>query len=53
MKETQMHYVHLGRPGVQVSSLCLGTMNLGPQTSESDSFDTMYQALKRSTTFFD
>src|SRR5919112_1859257 len=29
--------VHLGRTGLRVSPLCLGTMNFGPQTSEDDS----------------
>ena len=29
--------VHLGRTGLRVSPLCLGTMNFGPQTSEQDS----------------
>ena len=29
-----MQYVHLGRSGLRVSRLCLGTMNFGPLTSE-------------------
>ena len=29
--------VHLGRTGLRVSPLCLGTMNFGPETSEQDS----------------
>ena len=29
-----MEYVHLGRAGVKVSRLCLGTMNFGPHTDE-------------------
>ena len=33
-----MQYVHLGRSGVKVSRLCLGTMNFGPETNEADSF---------------
>ncbi|MFZ1842042.1 MAG: aldo/keto reductase, partial [Nitrospira sp.] len=48
-----MHYVHLGRSGVRVSRLCLGTMNFGPQTSETDSFAIMDQALERGINFFD
>ena len=28
-----MQYTHLGRTGLSVSRLCLGTMNFGPQTS--------------------
>jgi len=29
-----MQYTHLGRSGLSVSRLCLGTMNFGPQTDE-------------------
>ena len=32
-----MDYTHLGRSGLSVSRLCLGTMNFGPETSEEDS----------------
>ena len=32
-----MDYVKLGRSGLRVSRLCLGTMNFGPQTTEEDS----------------
>ena len=32
-----MKYTHLGRTGLQVSRLCLGTMNFGPHTTEKDS----------------
>ena len=31
-----MDYTQLGRTGLQVSRLCLGTMNFGPQTAEAD-----------------
>jgi len=48
-----MSYVHLGRSGVKVSRLCLGTMNFGPQTSESDSFAVMDRALELGVNFFD
>ncbi len=48
-----MRYVHLGRAGVQVSRLCLGTMNFGPQTSEADSFAIMDRALDAGINFFD
>jgi len=41
-----MHYVHLGRSGLKVSRLCLGTMNFGPETSEADSFAIMDRALE-------
>ena len=33
-----MRYTHLGRSGLTVSRLCLGTMNFGPQTEESQAF---------------
>ena len=48
-----MEYQHLGRSGVRVSRLCLGTMNFGPQTSEPDSFRMMDRALELGINFFD
>jgi NDP-hexose C3-ketoreductase / dTDP-4-oxo-2-deoxy-alpha-D-pentos-2-ene 2,3-reductase len=48
-----MQYVHLGRSGVQVSRLCLGTMNFGPKTSEAESFAIMDRALDLGINFFD
>jgi aryl-alcohol dehydrogenase-like predicted oxidoreductase len=48
-----MDYVHLGRTGLQVSPLCLGTMNFGPFTSEQDSFAIMERALELGINFFD
>ena len=48
-----MHYVHLGRSGLRVSRLCLGTMNFGPHTSEPDSFQIMDRALDLGINFFD
>lgn len=48
-----MQYTHLGRTGLNVSRLCLGTMNFGPQTSEEDSFRIMDQALEQGINFFD
>lgn len=48
-----MQYVHLGRSGLRVSRLCLGTMNFGPQTSETDSFHIMDRALELGINFFD
>jgi aryl-alcohol dehydrogenase-like predicted oxidoreductase len=48
-----MQYTHLGRTGLQVSRLCLGTMNFGPQTSEADSFAIMDRALEHGINFFD
>jgi len=48
-----MQYIHLGRSGVKVSRLCLGTMNFGPETSEADSFTIMDRALDLGINFFD
>src|SRR6478672_4380592 len=48
-----MDYRHLGRSGLRVSPLCLGTMNFGPQTSEADSFAIMDSALDAGINFFD
>ncbi|HVM00170.1 MAG TPA: aldo/keto reductase [Egibacteraceae bacterium] len=48
-----MDYTHLGRSGLEVSRLCLGTMNFGPQTSEEDSHAIMDAALGRGINFFD
>ncbi|MEZ4769353.1 MAG: aldo/keto reductase [Caldilineales bacterium] len=43
----------LGKHGVLVSSLCLGTMNFGWHTSEEDSFAIMDRALELGINFFD
>jgi aryl-alcohol dehydrogenase-like predicted oxidoreductase len=48
-----MHYTHLGRSGLLVSRLCLGTMNFGPNTSEEDSYRIMDRALELGINFFD
>src|SRR5215211_454095 len=48
-----MQYTHLGRTGLTVSRLCLGTMNFGPHTSEADSFAIMDKALELGINFFD
>lgn len=48
-----MDYVYLGRTGLQVSPLCLGTMNFGPETSEADSYVVMDKALEIGINFFD
>lgn len=48
-----MQYTSLGRTGLQVSRLCLGTMNFGPKTSEPDSFAIMDKALETGVNFFD
>ncbi len=48
-----MDYKHLGRTGLKVSPLCLGTMNFGPDTTEADSYAIMDRALEAGLNFFD
>jgi aryl-alcohol dehydrogenase-like predicted oxidoreductase len=48
-----MEYTHLGRTGLLVSRLCLGTMNFGPYTTEEDSGAIMDRALDLGLNFFD
>jgi len=46
-------YKRLGKHGVRVSNICLGTMNFGWHTSEKDSFRIMDRALELGINFFD
>jgi NDP-hexose 2,3-enoyl reductase len=48
-----MEYTNLGRTGLSVSRLCLGTMNFGSQTGEPDSHAIMDRALEHGINFFD
>ena len=48
-----MEYRNLGRSGVKVSPVCLGTMNFGWHTSEKDSFALMDKSLDMGINFFD
>ncbi|HVA21583.1 MAG TPA: aldo/keto reductase [Candidatus Micrarchaeia archaeon] len=48
-----MQLTHLGRSGLQVSRLCLGTMNFGPHTSEADAHLLMDEAMELGINFFD
>jgi len=48
-----MEYNYLGRTGLKVSKICLGTMNFGSYTSEKDSFKIMDKALELGVNFFD
>src|SRR5215213_6055204 len=48
-----MEYTNLGRTGLSVSRLCLGTMNFGPKTDEAESFAIMDRALEHGLNFFD
>src|SRR5437899_6236473 len=49
----RMDYVKLGRSGLRVSRLCLGTMNFEPQSSDADSFAIMDRAHELGINFFD
>jgi len=48
-----MKYTQLGRTGLKVSRLVLGTMNFGPQTDEADSHAIMDAALASGINYFD
>lgn len=48
-----MDYTHLGRSGLIVSRLCLGTMNFGPLTGEADAHAMMDAAHDHGINFFD
>jgi aryl-alcohol dehydrogenase-like predicted oxidoreductase len=48
-----MQFTRLGRTALKVSRICLGTMNFGPHTTESDSFAIMDKALEVGINFFD
>ncbi len=48
-----MKYTNLGRTGMKVSRLCLGTMNFGPYTEEKEAFAIMDRALEAGVNFFD
>jgi aryl-alcohol dehydrogenase-like predicted oxidoreductase len=48
-----MRYRRLGRTALQVSELCLGTMNFGPETPEDESRAIMDRALELGINFFD
>lgn len=48
-----MDYTHLGRTGLKVSRIALGTMNFGELTDETTSFAIMDEALEAGINFFD
>lgn len=48
-----MEYTKLGRTGLHVSRLCLGTMNFGSTTTEQEAFAIMDAALDAGINFFD
>ena len=48
-----MDYTHLGRSGVSVGRLCLGTMNFGAFTGATEAHQIMDRALEHGINFFD
>jgi len=48
-----MQYTYLGRSGMKVSRLCLGTMNFGWHTEEKEAFKIMDAALDAGINFID
>ncbi|WP_329457272.1 aldo/keto reductase [Streptomyces sp. NBC_01497] len=48
-----MKYTQLGRTGLEVSRIVLGTMNFGPLTNEADSHTIMDAALDAGVNYFD
>jgi aryl-alcohol dehydrogenase-like predicted oxidoreductase len=48
-----VEYTHLGRSGLSVSRICLGTMNFGPQTDEDAAHAIMDAAHEHGVNFFD
>ena len=48
-----MDYTYLGRSGLKVSCLCLGTMNFGPRTEEKDAFRILDMALDAGINYID
>ncbi|HXN30346.1 MAG TPA: aldo/keto reductase [Polyangiaceae bacterium] len=48
-----MDTTHLGRSGLKVSRICLGTMNFGPETEEPDAHRIMDRAIDAGINFFD
>src|ERR1700709_340891 len=50
---TAMEYVRLGRTGLQVSKLCLGTMTFGLQSDEATAFSILDRAAEGGVDFLD
>ncbi|WP_168118923.1 aldo/keto reductase [Paenibacillus sp. HB172176] len=48
-----MQYAYLGRSGLKVSRLCLGTMNFGVHTDQNEAFRILDAALDSGITFID
>lgn len=52
-EDPRMKRNQLGRTGIDVSALCLGTMTFGSQTPQSDAFGQMDMALDAGVDFWD
>lgn len=48
-----MHYRNMGRTGLKVSALCLGTMTMGKQVDEATSLAIIARAIDLGVTFLD
>ncbi len=48
-----MKYNELGRTGIQVSRMCMGTMTFGSQTDEAEAFRLMDICAERGVNFYD
>ena len=48
-----MKYRYIGRTGLRVSPICLGTMTFGTQTDKKESFHIMDKAFEAGVNFFD
>ncbi|MGM0623347.1 MAG: aldo/keto reductase, partial [Campylobacterota bacterium] len=48
-----MEYRYIGKTGLRVTDICLGTMTFGSQSSKEESFAIMDKAYERGINFFD
>ncbi|HZF69260.1 aldo/keto reductase, partial [Sulfuricurvum sp.] len=48
-----MQYRYIGRSGLRVSPICLGTMTFGSQCDEKTAFKIMDKAYEAGVNFFD
>lgn len=48
-----MEYTSLGKTGLKVSRLCLGTMSFGTRATKEEAFKIMDRALELGINFFD
>ncbi len=48
-----MEYTKLGRSGITVSKICIGTMTWGEQNSKADGFAQMDYAIENGVNFLD